>query len=104
MSVSGKRNRTKPRSIERSRAQAVGRKIDEPHAAQDGEVAERLSLLADGEAWARAGEELRRVDPKRYLAILKVVEDICSIHRDPLGEVVSNGFYVFPTKKDDDFS
>jgi hypothetical protein len=60
-------------------------------------------MLADDEAWARAGEELRRVDPGRYLAILKVVEDICSIHRDPLGEVSSPGFYVFPRGKDDGF-
>lgn len=60
-------------------------------------------MLADNEAWTRAGSELRRVDPQRYLAILKVVEDICSIHRDPLGEIVSNGFYVFPRAKGDDF-
>lgn len=60
-------------------------------------------MLADDEAWSRAGEELRSVDPRRYLAILKVVEDICCIHRDPLGEIVSNGFYVFPNKKSDDF-
>lgn len=62
-----------------------------------------MRLLADDEAWARAGEELRRRDPQRYIAILKVVEDICSIHRDPLGEITSNGFYVFPHKKSDQF-
>lgn len=62
-----------------------------------------MQLLVDNEAWARAGEELRRRDPQRYLAILKVVEDICSIHRDPLGEIASNGFYVFPKSKSDQF-
>jgi hypothetical protein len=67
-------------------------------------VAERVSLLADDEAWGRAGAELRRVDPTRYLAILKIVEDMCSIHRDPLGEIASDGFYVFPNTKSDDFS
>lgn len=60
-------------------------------------------MLASDESWSKAGEELRRVDPQRYLAILKVVEDICSIHRDPLGEIASNGFYVFPKTKGDDF-
>jgi len=57
----------------------------------------------DDEAWARAGEDLRRCDPQRYLSILKVVEDICSIHRDPLGEAVSNGYYVFPRSKTGQF-
>ena len=60
-------------------------------------------MLADDESWSRAGAELRRVDPKRFLAILKVVEDICSIHRDPLGEIASDGFYVFPKSKGDQF-
>ncbi len=58
----------------------------------------------DDEAWARAGDALKRCDPHRYIAILKVVEDICSIHRDPLGEAIANGYYVFPKSKDDDFS
>lgn len=62
-----------------------------------------VDLLADDNAWARAGEELRARDPQRYLAILKIVEDICSIHRNPLGEIDSNGFYVFPRTKSGDF-
>lgn len=62
-----------------------------------------MRLLADDEAWSRAGDELRRRDPQRYIAILKVVEDICSIHRDPLGETVAEGFYVFPKSKTDQF-
>ncbi len=56
-------------------------------------------LLADDTAWTRAGDELRRFDPQRYLAILKVVEDICSIHRDPLAPVEATGHFVFPKKK-----
>ena len=54
-----------------------------------------LDLLVDEEAWNRAGEQLRKLDPKRYIAILKVVEDIVSIHRDPLGAGPANGHFVF---------
>jgi hypothetical protein len=51
--------------------------------------------MADEDAWERAGAELRRVDPQRFAAVLKVVEDICSIHRDPLCPNLANGHYVF---------
>ena len=103
MSANGSRSRTRRKSIERSRRVRPAQLVEEPHAAHDNATAERLSLLADNEAWSRAGEELRRVDPQRYLALLKVAEDICSIHRDPLGEVTAVGFYVFPRSKSDQF-
>lgn len=59
-------------------------------------------LVADSEAWTRAGDELRRLDPRRYVAILSVVEDICRIHRNPLGADVADGFLVFPEHRNRD--
>lgn len=60
-------------------------------------------VVVDEGAWARAGEELRRRDPQRYIAILKVVEDICSIYRDPLGDNLAEGHYVFTQGDPDHF-
>lgn len=60
-------------------------------------------LLADDEAWSRAGEELKKCDPQRYLAILKVVEDICRIHRDPIKATREcTGFFIFSKDSGDD--
>lgn len=62
------------------------------------------NLLADDDAWERAGRELRLRDPQRYLAILKIAEDICSIYRNPLGDVCGgDAVYVFPAKKSGQF-
>lgn len=58
-----------------------------------------FDLLVNEEAWNRAGEELRRRDPHRYMAILRVVEDICRIYRDPYCERAASGTFVFPKKK-----
>lgn len=54
------------------------------------------AFVVDDEAWARAGEELRECDPARFMAILKVVEDIVAIRRDPIGAVRAAGHFVFP--------
>ena len=43
-----------------------------------------LVLLVDDSAWREVGAELRRVDPKRYVAILKACREMVEIHRDPL--------------------
>lgn len=43
-----------------------------------------LMLLVDDEEWRAIGAELRRVDPKRYVELLKVARDIVDIHRDPI--------------------
>lgn len=56
-------------------------------------------LLVDGDAWNRAGEELKKRDPQRYIAILRVVEDICRIYRDPFAEREATGVFVFPKRK-----
>ena len=60
-------------------------------------------LLVDDQAWERAGRELRQRDPHRFIAILKVVEDICSIYRDPLGDKVAQGHFIFARTEDGDF-
>jgi len=57
-------------------------------------------LLADEEAWNRAGEELRLVDPHRYLALLKIAQDVCNIHRDPIGAEVADGVFIFGKESD----
>lgn len=62
--------------------------IGSPDDAADDDGLMDLTLLVEEGAWERAGEELRRVDPQRYLALLKIVQDIVSIHRDPLGAKV----------------
>jgi hypothetical protein len=62
-----------------------------------------VGVLANDDAWDRIGRELKRCDPKRYLALLKVAEDICSIHRDPLGESIPVGCFVFPKVTQDEF-
>lgn len=46
----------------------------------------RALVPEDNDAWNKAGEELRLLDPQRYIAILRVVEEICSIHKDPLAD------------------
>lgn len=80
------------------------RPIDESIDASDDDDPMDLSLLVDEGAWTRAGEELRKLDPQRYIAILKVVEDIVSIHRDPLGAAVASGHFVFSGSDDRDGS
>lgn len=60
-------------------------------------------LLQDVGAWERIGRELRLSDPKRYVALLKVAEDICLIHRDPLGATLPSGFTMFATRDLNDF-
>ena len=62
----------------------------------------RDGLLVDDEAWALAGRELKRCDPQRYIAILQVVQDLCAIHRDPIGAVrTATGTFVFAKSKND---
>ena len=93
------------RGSRRGRKHRLGRAPAEPfeYAIDDDEVADGAvcdgDLLADDDAWNRIGEELRRVDAQRYLAILKLAEDICSIHREPLAPVAATGHFVFPKKK-----
>lgn len=60
------------------------------------------SMLADDAAWVRAGLELRERDPQRFMAILKVVEDIVAIRRDPIGAVRAAGHFVFARSKQRD--
>lgn len=63
------------------------------------------SLFVDDEAWERAGRELKECDPQRYLAILKVVEDICSIHKNPMAKLAGvDAAFVFSRTKSDDKS
>lgn len=50
-----------------------------------------LALLVDDTAWREAGAELRVLDPKRYLALLKVVREILEIHRDPFVQFDKRG-------------
>jgi hypothetical protein len=69
--------------------------------ARDGAARPRSALMADEDAWERAGAELRRVDPQRFAAVLKVVEDICSIHRDPLCHNLAAGHFIFDAGDDD---
>lgn len=59
-------------------------------------------LLADEHAWERIGRELRLCDPKRYVALLKVAEEICGIHRDPLGAPIPMGYLVLASRDRDD--
>lgn len=66
------------------------------------EELEHTRLLTDESAWTTAGAELRRRDPTRYVAILKVVEEICSIYRAPL-DPVSVPSFVIARGNDDDF-
>jgi hypothetical protein len=60
------------------------------------------SVVVDEDAWTRAGDELRKVDPARYLAILKIVEDIVGIHRDPIGYRRVRGLMSFPKPRNDE--
>ncbi len=59
-------------------------------------------VLVDDEAWARAGEELKKLDPQRYIAILRTVEDIVRIHRDPLDANAASGHFIFMKRPDGD--
>jgi hypothetical protein len=59
------------------------------------------NLVVDDDAWSRAGDELRRRDPARYLAILQIVQDINAIHRDPLGAARTSGHFVLGRPRND---
>jgi hypothetical protein len=67
------------------------------------EELEYTRLLVDERAWEVAGSELRRRDPARYVAILKIAEEICSIHRSPLEPISMPGSFVVPNSNGDDF-
>ncbi len=43
-----------------------------------------VGLLVDEGEWERAGEELRRVDPVRYVQLLRLAQRIVLAHVDPL--------------------
>ena len=51
----------------------------------------------------RIGAELRACDPGRFLALLKVAEDICEIHRDPLGSPIPTGYFMFQSEPERDW-
>lgn len=71
-----------------------------PQVAEDGRPMD-YRLLADDDAWVDAGEELKRLDPGRYLAILAVVQDIVAIYRDPIrARRQATGNFVFHKLKD----
>lgn len=63
---------------------------------------EHTRLLTDERAWVVAGDELRRRDPTRYVQILRVVEEICQIYRDPLAPV-GPAYRVVSRGNGDDF-
>ena len=67
------------------------------------EELEHTRLLTDERAWQVAGEELRRRDPTRYVAILRVVEEICQIHRAPLDPARIVSPVMSRGSDDDDF-
>lgn len=67
------------------------------------EELEYTRLLIDERAWETAGSELRRRDPARYVAILKIVEELCSIHRAPLDPISTPATLVVPRGNEDDF-
>lgn len=46
------------------------------------------------DAWAKTGDELRRVDPARFLAVLEVAQRIVAIHKDPLATAADRSFFV----------
>ena len=50
----------------------------------------------------QVGAELRECDPGRFLALLKVAEDICAIHREPLGSPIPAGYFMFQRKPVDE--
>lgn len=62
----------------RSKVKPIAAKYARPVA-----ESELLHLIDDSE-WRRVGDELRRVDPTRYLELLRVGREIVEIHRDPL--------------------
>lgn len=100
----GRRKNPTAAAVSRSRG---SRNVEDSHELSDGdrllEQLENTRLLTDEGAWATAGQELRRRDPTRYVAILRVVEELCQIYRDPLGPVGADAYRVIPHGKDGDF-
>lgn len=71
--------------------------IDTPDDRADGEVGMPYRMLLDDEAWVRVGEELRRLDPARYIALLQVLQDAVAIRKDPIrARRQASGTFVFP--------
>lgn len=58
-------------------------------------------MIQSADAWLRAGAELRRRDPIRYAAVLKLVEEMCSIFRDPLDAELADARFYFLNKDPD---
>lgn len=44
--------------------------------------------------WTKTGDELRRLDPTRFVALLEIARRIVEVHRDPVGADVSDPVFL----------
>lgn len=55
--------------------------------------------IIEADEWERVGEELRRVDPVRYVELLQLAVRIVQAHRDPAALLMRQALHVVPESK-----
>jgi hypothetical protein len=55
--------------------------------------------VIEADAWERVGEELRRVDPVRYIELLRLAEGIVQAHKDPAARLSRDALHIVPEAK-----
>lgn len=103
--LSGRRKRSAGRVARKRAFETRGRAEHDQTAAGPTKVTpeETARLLGDEGAWERIGCELRRCDLERYVALLKIAEEICSIHRDPLAPPIPSTYLMLARRTDGQF-
>jgi hypothetical protein len=54
------------------------------------------TLSAEEGEWGQVGAELRRVDPLRYVELLRLAMRIVAAHRDPAERLISQALHLVP--------
>ncbi len=57
------------------------------------------ATIIEADEWAEVGEELRRVDPLRYVELLRLAVRIVQAHKDPALRIEREALHIVPSTK-----
>jgi hypothetical protein len=57
------------------------------------------ATIIEADEWERVGEELRRVDPLRYVELLRLAMRIVQAHKDPALHIEREALHIVPRAK-----